>query len=421
MANRISLSKGLATLFFIPSCLIFLTYRSFVRQVFYVNWYAGLFLFLFWLLITASTWRISKITSKTFILSSCWICFAFLLTAFATHPLHHLKVLAVTFFYTVASVIIVDLFFKTKCRIDTVAFFLLIIWTTVNLIILFLFLMDKLSFMRNFSGVFHDRNVFSMTSLYICAFFIGAFKDSSGLRNFVGASCVFMNFLMIILSLSMTGLLGIVYFIIYFLFSADISWKVKIPAYFFTALAFFIVFCMPNPLINRAYRFYYALSGQSDMLYENESAFIRPFLLKVGIEAAKEHWLTGIGIDNVRFHYTWPARSTGSFLHNTYLDILTSGGVLLFILYYAPIILSIVRLKIIKKRDCAAMGRGFKNQMLTVCFHFLYLKLLFDLTWTTYFEFGMILPMIFAFYVFICLSSAHRKEMGFFDSHSLFG
>lgn len=64
-----------------------------------------------------------------------------------------------------------------------------------------------------------------------------------------------------------------------------------------------------------------------------KSAMLRMSLVDLGIKLFRQHPLLGIGIDNTRL-FTFAVTGESYYLHNNYMEILASGGIVGFVLYY---------------------------------------------------------------------------------------
>lgn len=179
----------------------------------------------------------------------------------------------------------------------------------------------------------------------------------------------------------------------------------KIAIWSFLIILVIGIFSLDNPLKHRLDRVLFAVTGQTKQLWENESAYIRSYLIEKGFELATERPFTGVGLDNAQFHIMWPTKDTGSFLHNTYLDILTSGGFLMFLLYYFPIFFALGWL--FMKRKYFKKSTTYLGQMWLCSLLLLSLKVVYDITWTTYFEFAVVFSVTFSIYSTLCL----KKEL----------
>jgi O-antigen ligase len=397
--------KDLACLAALLLLIVFLTYRSFSSTLFYANWVAGILAVVLLFVIAVTSCCVSSAFIRASAACGGWLAFALLVSPFATDINLHVKIWLVAFFYIAASLAIVEMLFKSDFSPKTVSFVFVLVWVLVNGILLALFSAGVyVPAKRDFSGVFHDRNVFSITSLVLCAFLIGGTYRAplSFSRRMAKAALLFLVCLMIVVSRSIAGFMG-------FLFLWTVAGNKsrrggRLALFVGLLLAFAVMFLVENPITDRLARFYMAVSGRQEELRQNESAYVRLYLMTQGLALARERWAFGVGLDNARFHVKWPLRTTGSFLHNNYLDIVTSGGVVLFALYYFPIFTSLFWL--IGNRKVVAVLSPGQQQLWLISLLFLCLKLIYDMTWTTYFEFGMVFPVVFAIY-----STQHLKRM----------
>ncbi len=405
------LDNGLGGFFSFMLLLIFLTYRSFNPAIFYVNWCAGLLASVVFLFIICWSGSVSKTFVYSLLACTAWLIIAILVSPFATDVVHHFKILAVSLFYTMASLFITEMLFKSNINISSLSFKFILTWVLVNGFLLGLFLANIYTpVKRDFSGVFHDRNVFSITTLILCAFFIGGLynKKSSLYRRWLHGGLIYFSFVMILISKSVTGIAGIVLLLILIIVYSNTLRFEKRFLYLILLILFIVVLLfVESPIRDRLYRFYLAAMGDTGILEKNESAYIRRFLITEGWLLVRSNWVFGVGLDNARLHVIWPLRKTGSFLHNNYLDILSSGGVVMFLLYYSPIVISLVWL--IKRRKAVVELITAQQQLWFTAVMLLCLKLLYDITWTTYFEFGMVYSVVFAIYSTIHLNFNSKK------------
>ena len=107
-----------------------------------------------------------------------------------------------------------------------------------------------------------------------------------------------------------------------------------------------------------------------------KSAMIRFSLVQLGISLFKQHPILGIGIDNPRL-FTYGVTGQSFYLHNNFLEILSSGGVVGFILYYWIYVKLLFTL--IRKRD-------FDDPQYCICFVLLILLLIMDYGMVSYYS-----------------------------------
>ena len=138
-------------------------------------------------------------------------------------------------------------------------------------------------------------------------------------------------------------------------------------------------------IVYRASRFIAFISGNVEIFANTESAFVRPYMIFQGIRILGENPVFGVGMDNARYFFTWPARDTESYLHNNYLDLVISFGIFGFFVYYYPMITFLIRVVLKLKNDFVVAG-----------VHLLVMKLLYDLTYTNYSDFFPVFTMVLA-------------------------
>ncbi|PMP01116.1 hypothetical protein BCS95_15025 [Vibrio breoganii] len=379
--------------------LIILTYRSFeTNYVFYLSWLSALLAGVLYSGISLFRLKISIEVAYSLFVIFIWVMMGIIVMMFAYNQTVHLKTLILTTFYMVTSVLISDLIIRSKINLESYTYYMFLAWTIINFILLILFFLGIYHPQKfDFSGVFHDRNVFSITTLLVIGISFSHFRyNGKSFYKVLMLSCLFLCISMIIISKSITGLLGL--FVLAFAYSFRLSVLQRVIIAIVLLASLIIVIFTDNPLSARITRFAIALSGDTDSLNTNESAYLRLYLMKSGFDLAMNHPIFGLGLDNAKFFVTWPDRGYGSFLHNTYLDILTSGGFPLFIIYYSPIAYCLIWL-ITKRRKVIALLDKDSNNLWRLAFICLLLKLVYDMTWTTYFEFFMVFTVVFSIYI----------------------
>ena len=126
-----------------------------------------------------------------------------------------------------------------------------------------------------------------------------------------------------------------------------------------------------------------------------KSAMIRMSLVQLGLELFKQHPLLGVGIDNPRL-YTYEVVGETYYLHNNYMEILSSGGIVGFISYYWIYVKLLI--SYIRRRD-------FDDLQYCICFVILILLLIMD--------YGMVSYYSKSTYVFLFLFVEFEKKLRF--------
>ena len=126
-----------------------------------------------------------------------------------------------------------------------------------------------------------------------------------------------------------------------------------------------------------------------------KSAMIRMSLVQLGLELFKQHPLLGVGIDNPRL-YTYEVVGETYYLHNNYMEILSSGGIVGFISYYWMYVKLLI--SYIRRRD-------FDDLQYCICFVILILLLIMD--------YGMVSYYSKSTYIFLFLFVEFEKKLRF--------
>lgn len=390
--------------------VILLTYRSFeTKFVFYLSWLSGLFILVIFVSTTIIKVKLDRVTALVLSIIVPWVVLGLLFSPFAFDKAEHFKVFIITTFYMVTSVFLSDFVIKSKINIRQLTFIMVNAWSVVNLLLLALFFLGVyVPEKHEFSGVFHDRNVFSITTLLVIGFAVSHLDaNCSRISKFAVYVSVAACFLMIIISKSITGNLGLL--VLMFLYSQRFSLMMRVITFGFLISVLVLVVITDNPLSARISRFAIGIMGDTDSLNTNESAYLRIYLIKSGFDLVMQYPWFGVGLNNAKEFVVWPDRGYGSFLHNTYLDILTSGGLPLFLVYYAPIFYSFFSL--LKCRVQVRDGLSDRHYSLwKLAFVSLSLKLMCDLSWTTYFEYFMVFTVIFSIYITFYLKRVLRQR-----------
>ncbi|MEZ9976643.1 O-antigen ligase family protein [Vibrio breoganii] len=397
---------------FVGLCLItiLLTYRSFETQyIFYLSWSSGLMMMGLFACLTLYRGKLSLATTSSLMIVVPWIILGALIYFSAFDKMEHIKVLSISSFYMVTSVFIADMIIKSRMSMEKYSYQVLLVWIIVNSALFFLFLVGVYKPVKgDFSGVFHDRNVFSITTLLVMAFAATHLRvRASQVYKLTLYTSLLVCVGLILISKSITGLLGLL--VLSFLYSLKLPLKHRYVLFITVLFALLLLLLTNNPISARLERFLIAISGDTDSLRISESAYLRVYIFKHGYELFTQHMWLGVGLNNAKEFIIWPNRGVGTFLHNNYLDILTSGGLPLFIVYYAPITYCLAWLiKTRKKVRNLCDKKAYDLCKLAIVF--LIMKFVYDLTWTTYFEFFMVFTAMFSIYAVFHLKTLLRKS-----------
>ena len=124
-----------------------------------------------------------------------------------------------------------------------------------------------------------------------------------------------------------------------------------------------------------------------------KSAMIRMSLVQLGVQLFQQHPILGIGIDNPRL-YTYGIVGESYYLHNNFVEILSSGGIVGIIIYYwiyVKLLMSYIK------------RRNFDDPQFCICLVLLLLLLIMD--------YGMVSYYSKSTYVFLLLFVLFDKSL----------
>ena len=115
----------------------------------------------------------------------------------------------------------------------------------------------------------------------------------------------------------------------------------------------------------------------------DESTRNRLLLYRVGLKAASEHPVLGVGLDNFRYEMQGNYnRQIGTYAHSNYIELLADTGFIGFALYYAIYVLLLI--SIIKLRPSKVNDNQMDLYLLSVSLFIIYV--LYDFAMVSYFE-----------------------------------
>lgn len=139
------------------------------------------------------------------------------------------------------------------------------------------------------------------------------------------------------------------------------------------AMLFILQLPMFSNLLDRMSDLGLLLTGKAT---RETSGWIRFQYIKLGMEIFREHPLGGIGIDNARL-YTQSIYGLDHYLHNNYVELLSCGGIIGFIIYYSIYIYILVTL---------IKNRRYRDKEWDICFVLLIIRLVMDYGYVSYVE-----------------------------------
>jgi O-antigen ligase len=318
--------------------LLLVIFNKAVYKIRFLEWGAGLFITIVILFFIFLRGKIVKKEFYVIVFPLLWIGYALLITPFVYDQYHHLSTLGQCLSITLVTVfIVIALFSYPRLRCQTVLF-TVTTWTMLNFIFFLLWLGGYYVYEKgDFSGLFNNRNEFSVeTVILVCLLLTFVYK-----HRILKLILIFVNFIMIVFSLSITGFLFF-FFVIFYPFFLKVSRIKKI----FTIMSGIItigvmVFLLPG-IQARLIKFLLVFTDRSS-LAESSSAFERSWLIIEGFNKILKHPLQGIGIGNSKFvlippHFQIRNASVGTYSHNNWIEMGLNAGLPGFFLFYFPII-----------------------------------------------------------------------------------
>ncbi|MDT2848676.1 O-antigen ligase family protein [Vagococcus carniphilus] len=348
----------------------------------------------------ATSFKISKNVIKIFTVTSLPIVINFVaglqIDIFDRSRHNNFLILSMVIIFSIN--LFVKYLFKNTSEIKYVFLTSAIIWTSINWMA---FILSKFKiyffYTGSFSGIFINRNDFAVSSVVLlCLLYItldGFYNEKSKL---IVKVTICSLLLLILLSLSMKGLIGIIFiFVSYRLIIKRNGLDKKILFLYGGLAGIIVIFVIGNmlnsPLILRVEMYINSFLGNIDS-YENSNERIS--LINQGIELAKQNMLYGIGMDNSRYFLSVmyaSGREFGKYSHNNYLEVLLNGGIITFLCYYLPIFkIYIVSIFKIKQKN------AFK-----FLFILLSMKLFFDSASVTYTNASVVFIYIFSIAIYV--------------------
>jgi hypothetical protein len=311
----------------------------------FLDWGAGLFITILIVFFLLTRGKIIRKEGYVIMLPLLWLVYAFLITPFVYDPKHHLGALGQCLSITVLAIFtVIALFSHPRLKCQTVLF-TLVAWTVINFVVFMLWIGGSYVYENgNFSGLFNNRNNFSVQTvilIYLMLSFIYKYK-------ILKIILIFMNFIMVVSSLSITGFLFFFFVIFYPLFLKVSNIK-KIIILVGGIITITTMFLWLTDVQARFIKFLLVFTDRSS-LAGSDSAFLRSWLIIEGFDTILKHPLQGVGVDNSRFVLIPPFfqinNSTGGlYSHNNWIEMGLNAGFPGLFLVYCPLIYIFVKVK----------------------------------------------------------------------------
>lgn len=352
--------KSKKKLSFKTKFIILFGFISIVSQLmgspfFYINWIFGGTIIIYFMIRSIANKKIKSIYLKTFFLASFWIIIMiFNGTSGSIIDIDiHLRYIIIWLFYLGVSVVMAGYLFNLRQNTrDSILLFLNQFWIIVSFISYFYYnFFPELYGSSTFSGIIENRNNYAVfTTILISYLFF--FKDQYA-NKFKVNLLIFLSLFLILNTFSVKGFVGVaLIYLLSTIYNSNISKNKRsirtIAVVLISIIILVVLVSTDNPIIYRIERIIMVFTSPGD-LRTGESAYLRSYFIRESMPVIKSNLISGIGLMNSKFYLIPPhlkkiGASIGTYSHNNFIEILLSGGVIAFIAYYVPFIVSIIKL-----------------------------------------------------------------------------
>ena len=403
---ELKLTEYLVLICFIIALLTFGSGES----LFYLFWSVSVLISSLYIFNILSKGKINRQHAQIFILLAIWMVYALLITPWTTNSHEHLKILLLSFIYTLYSIICAIIIGKHFKRFIKYMELALMAWLVVNLIYLLLYYTGIINYgVRSFSGVYFNRNNLATTGLLFFIFILFLKADLVFLKTNFRFGIVLLSLIILILSTqSSKGFIGIILISVLFLVSMkDLKKLMRVTIIILgSLLLMFLILDLDSTLrVKKNIYGFLGINKEFEPGSISASGKERNFLMNQGFKVAMENPLTGVGVNNSKFHlfpesyYRRLAAGhnpeSGMVSHNNYVEMLLNGGIPAFFLYYIPIIY-LMLLLLIKNRNNELTINNLRKYFIISIF----VKLIMDIGMVNYMNFPylFIIASSFVFY-----------------------
>jgi len=379
---------------------IVLTYGSKGPQ-FYLTWATGCVVAAVALLLILVNGQLRQSSFNACALCLAWVVYALAMTRFATDVSRHLQTIVLHAFYVVVLAALLGMCmssFRTLVRSVGIC---TLLWVAFNSILLLAYLLGLVSYERDFSGVYYNRNTLAVSGSVLLSFWILLEKN---FRAEYGRSVVALSIALLVAivlsTLSTKGLLAVALLLGLKVVASKGARSFIAPAIIAVSVVA-VLAVAGGAVISRTQQKLAALTmvDREAELVGNSGAE-RVALLIASARVISSHPWTGVGVDNGRYHLFTPGFfvrysrgkvddvTEGKYSHNNYAEMLLNAGVPAFVLYYAPIVWLMLRCR--KKRNVD----GQRDDLRRFVYGALALKLLMDVGMVSYNDLSHILLLV---------------------------
>ncbi len=399
-------------LYFLFSISLLTTYSAF--NGFSRLSFVSLLVVLVVLIVYFSKKKLFKINKKKLFIVALflsWLILPIFSGLFYKSSFDNFKYIILVIFYNISSFLFVFYLIKNN-KIETFIRFFSYFFVLVNVVALLFFIFFTemvldLYVRLQFSGIYNNRNVLAIASVFLLALWV-FMKD---LSNNLLLSLLIQTLLivLIIATMSTKGLIGIVFiFLLYFVFNFN---KKKHVVFFPILILVVTVVYQGGALDETLERFKGHLAVAVDSGVERSgSSLEREWLITKGLMLVENSPIIGVGLNNTQYYLNSPYRVNhgecgfncgGTYTHNNYVEIFASSGPVSFVLFYIPYFLIWLYsfVNVIKLFYSKLMGVKYSTEAnIMVSFSIVSLILIFDLGYVSY-------ESLFKNFMFILISA----------------
>jgi hypothetical protein len=281
-----------------------------------------------------------KITKKEYVvigLPLLWIGYALACTPFVYNTIHHITSLLQTLILTIIAIFVIISLFNHEKLASRVIILTTMIWIIVNFIFWVAWISGSYSYEHiDFSGIFGNRNEFSVHTIILMTMLLFLVKGHKHIKYFV---CIF-SFILIVASRSTKGFLFF-FFVLFYPVFLRANMKRKIFVLLVSLVMVYGIIVILPSIRERILRFVMVFTSADD-LRQNESAFLRMWLITNGFNLIIKNPIFGLGVDNSHYLLIPPFMQAkgldeGLYSHNNFIEMALNAGIPCLLFFYLPL------------------------------------------------------------------------------------
>ena len=304
--------------------------------------------------------KVSKDVLNNIFINSFWLIFSLFMSFSVLSPEIHLKAILETLLYYLFFVSLLSALPKRK---DSIFKMLLLSANIFTVASVFIFVYQSV-FVPNFSftafsGFHSNRNTFALVCLIFLTIYTNCPRDIRG-RNIdsIRFIIVFSLSVLILVTGSTKGVLGLVVII---MVNLIIKYGIKrgVPYLLLISALLVVGLSVFNDSMARIENKVDAIvtfdNNYDENNIGNDSGKVRVFLAYNAYDIFLDNFYTGVGVNNGQYYLTVPVSFRNSMdsinSQNNITEMLLNGGVVGFLLYYAPILFLLIKLILLKRKS----------------------------------------------------------------------